>query len=125
MKNSISNKIATYAILFLMFESSIRLLSKNIDWKSPTCLGGGFLLSATIILSIIFFLDYRYKEYVDNTIEQQNSAIKNLSSALTEKTKTGNAVEKFTRDTLKNQIGNSERGHVPYSPEKSSETLTE
>ena len=117
-------KLATLGILVLLFETAIRLLSNSQDFNSPNVIGGGFVLITAIILCIIFSLDYRYKEHVDNIIKQQGSAIKSLSIALKQKNKTSNAAEKMARNAF-DTIGKEERGYKSYSPERETKTITE
>lgn len=124
MIDIIIKKLSTLAVLVLLFETAIRLLLNSHDFKSPSAVGGGIILVTAIILCIIFSIDYRYKEHIDNTIKQQADVIKSLSMALKQKNKTSDAAEKLTKDVIE-KFGKEEGGNKSYSTDKETETSTE
>ena len=112
----ILNKLATLAIIVVLFYFGSKLILNNNDFSSTSFISGGIILVVAITLSLIFFLDYRYKEYTDNTIKQLSEANDSLLKIIKSKGKTDQALEKATKKAFDN-FGKTEteKGSVGWS----------
>lgn len=115
-------KIPTLALIGIIFYTGYSLIIGS-TFISPAGISGAILLCAGFVLSLIIFVDYRYKEQSEHIIKQQEKAIDNLSKALKNTSETHSKIEKSTRDTLSNpgeKIG--KKGKREYSVQGSEET---
>ena len=121
----ILNKLATLTIIVVLFYFGSKLVLSNNNFRSTSFIAGGIILVVAITLSLIFFLDYRYKEYTDNTIKQLSEANNSLLKIIKAKEKTDKTAEGVTRRALDN-FGKTEeeKGSTAYSPDKEIETST-
>ena len=119
-------KIPTLTLVGIFFITGYELL-KGSDFISSSGIGGAILLCIGVVLSLILFIDYRYKEQSEHIITQQSKAIDNLGRALKNTSDTHSKIEKSTQaeiqsQSMKGKIGRE--GGLQYSIEESSETLT-
>ncbi len=119
-------KIPTLALIGMIFYTGYSLISNSV-FISPSGIGGAVLLCVGIILSLIIFVDYRYKEQSEHIIKQQGRAIDNLSKALKSTSETHSKFEKNAQETLNSpeatKIGKKSRRE--YSIEGADQTLTQ
>ena len=117
-------KIPTLALVGIFFYTGYELL-KGADFISPSGISGAILLCVGVILSLILFIDYRYKEQSEHIITQQSKAIDNLGRALKNTSDTHTKIEKSTQAEIGNGKGKiGGEGGQQYSIEESPETLT-
>lgn len=117
-------RIPTLALVGIFFYTGYSLIKDSV-FISASGISGGILLCGGFILSIILFVDYRYKEQNEHIVEQQSKAIDNLGRALKNTSDTHSKIEKNTQAELSsagNKIGKD--GGKQYSIEGNSETST-
>lgn len=117
-------KIPTLTLVGMFFYVGYELL-KGSEFVSPEGIGGAIFLVVGVIMSLILFIDYRYKEQSEHIMNQQGKAIDNLGRALKNTSDTHRDLEKSTQDAIKSERGKIGReGGRQYSREGSDETLT-
>jgi hypothetical protein len=118
-------KIPTLTLIGIIFYTGYELIKGSVFISMPG-ISGAIFLCVGIILGIIIFIDYRYKEQSEHIIRQQGKAIDNLSKALKNTSDTHSKIEKNTQAELTNHEGKiGKEGGNQYSLEKSSETLNQ
>ena len=98
-------------------------LIKDSVFISTSGISGSLLLCIGFILSMILFIDYRYKEQSEHIIKQQGKAIDNLGKSLKNTSETHSRIEKTIQaefSSSENKIGKD--GGKQYSLESNSET---
>lgn len=115
-------KIPTLSLIGLFFYTGSSLIEGS-DLVSFSGVSGVVLLGVGIILGIIIFVDYRYKEQSEHIIGQQHKAINNLSKLLKTTSETHSKIEKNAQtfiETKTEKIGTKNKPE--YSVEKNEET---
>lgn len=117
-------KIPTLSLIGLFFYIGSSLI-KESEFVSFSGVSGVILLGVGIILGIIIFVDYRYKEQSEHIIDQQHKAIDNLSKLLKTTSETHSKIEKNAQTSIETEtekIGTKNK--LEYSVEKNEETST-
>lgn len=118
-------KIPTLSLVGVFFYTGYSLIKGSV-FISTSGISGAILLCAGFILSLILFIDYRYKEQSEHIIKQQGKAIDNLGRALKNTSDTHTKIEKNTQAEFASEdrkIG--KEGGRQYSLESNSETSTQ
>jgi len=119
-------KIPTLALVGIVFYTGVSLIKDESELVSLSGVSGAVLLILGFILSMILFIDYRYKEQSEHIIKQQSKAIDNLSKALKNTSDTHSKIEKHTQSQFpsgEDKIGR--KGGKQYSIETNIKTLNQ
>ena len=75
----IKAKVPKIAILAILFWAGVALINNSSELFSLSGITGLIIILIGVLLSMISFLDYRYKDSVDNAIAQLDKAIDSLA----------------------------------------------
>lgn len=115
-------KIPTLSLIGIFFYTGYSLI-KGSEFLSSSGISGSILLCIGLVLSLVIFIDYRYKEQSEHIVKQQGKAIDNLSKALKNTSDTHNVIEKNTRSEFSGDRKIGKDGGKQYSYEDETETL--
>lgn len=127
-ENLSKSKIPSLAVLGILFYAGVKLLSSTSAIVSVDGISGSIILCVGIILSVIGFFDYRYKEYTDSAMAQLDRALSSVSKALKNTQSANNLLEKDRQGTFRSNSSEKtigKNGRREYSLEGDEETRTE
>jgi len=119
-------KIPTLSLIRALFYFGCDLTKSAPNLISQAGISGAIILCIAAILSMMIFIDYRYKEQNDHIVSQQGKAIDNLSKALKNTSETHSKIERATQSALvqeSDKIG--KEGSKQYSIQNKQETPTD